>query len=78
MAIKFTKVSTKAPRPVAIKGGEVAAPKVSQLRGKGQNAGGSPNDLKRLFPKSKVSATKYPKAPAFSKGGKVGKPKCGC
>lgn len=72
MTVKFTKISTSTPRPKAIKGGAVAAPKVQQLRGKGQNAGGSPNDLKKLFPKSKVSVPKY------SKGGKVSKSKYGC
>lgn len=70
--MKAPKVSLKPPRAPAINGGEFTAPKVQQLRGKGQNAGGSPNDLKRLFPKSKVSVPKY------SKGGKVSKPKCGC
>lgn len=68
----FTKISTRTPSPKAIKGGEVPTPKVQQLRGKGQNAGGSPNDPKRLFPKSKVSVPKY------SKGGKVSKSKYGC
>lgn len=65
------KVTTKTPRPASVKGGEVPAPKLSQVRGKGMNAGGTPNDLKRLMPKSKVSVPKY------SKGGKVGK-SCGC
>lgn len=36
----------------AIKGGTVPMPKIQQMRGKGENAGGLPNDLKKLFPKS--------------------------
>lgn len=68
--MKAIKVTTKAPRQT-VKGGEVPMPKISQIRGKGMNAGGSPNDLKKLFPKSKVSVPKY------SKGGKVSKSK-GC
>lgn len=66
----FTKISNKIPRPKAIKGGEVSAPKVEQLRGRGQNAGGSTNDLKRLFPKSSRSAPKT-KIPSFNCGGMV-------
>lgn len=66
----FTKISAKTPRPKAIKGGEVPSPKIEQLRGRGQNAGGSPNDLKRLFPKSSRSAPKT-KIPSFSCGGMV-------
>lgn len=66
--MKSTKVTSKAPRQT-VKAGEVPMPKLSQIRGKGMNAGGSPNSLKKLFPKSsKVSA------PKFSKGGKVSKP----
>ncbi len=61
----MAKVTTKAPRQT-IKGGEVPMPKISQLRGKGMNAGGLPNNLKKSFPKQKVSVPKY------SKGGKVG------
>lgn len=68
--VKAIKVTTKSPR-MTVKDGEVPMPKLSQIRGKGMNAGGSPNDLKKLFPKSKVSVPKY------SKGGKVGS-KCGC
>lgn len=70
MTVKFSKVSTKAPRPKAIIGGTVSTPKVSQLRGKGQNAGGSPNDLKKLFPKSSRSTPKA-KVPSFCDGGMV-------
>jgi hypothetical protein len=70
MAIKFTKVSSKPPRAKAIKGGEVSAPQLSQLRGRGQNAGGSPNDLRKLFPKSSRSTPKV-KVPSFSDGGMV-------
>lgn len=69
--MKAIKVTSKSPRQT-VKAGEVPMPKLSQIRGKGMNAGGSPNDMKKLFPKSsKVSTPKY------SKGGKVGKP-CGC
>ena len=67
------KVTTRSPRPAAIKGGTVPMPKMSQIRGKGMNAGGSPNDTKRLLPKSSSKVS----TPKFSKGGKVGKP-CGC
>ncbi len=81
MTVKFTKVSTKPPRPKAIKGGEVSVQKVGQIRGKGQNAGGSPNDLRKLFPKSSRSTPKM-KIPSFSDGGMVNTnnnyKKCGC
>lgn len=70
MTIKFTKVSSKIPRPKAIQGGEVPAIRVGQIRGKGQNAGGSPNDLKKLFPKSSRSLPKT-KIPSFECGGMV-------
>lgn len=70
MAIKFTKVSSKTPRPKAIQGGEVPTPRVGQIRGKGQNAGGSPNDLKKMFPKSSRSLPKA-KIPSFNCGGMV-------
>lgn len=70
MTIKFTKVSSKTPRPKAIKGGEVSVQRVGQIRGKGQNAGGSPNDLKKLFPKSSRSTPKM-KVPSFNCGGMV-------
>jgi hypothetical protein len=71
--MKSVKVTSKAPRQT-VKSGEVPMPKISQIKGKGMNAGGSPNSLKKLFPKSKNSTPKYPKAPEFSKGGKVSKP----
>lgn len=67
MAIKVKKITTKAPR-ASVDAGEVAAPRLSQIRGKGMNAGGSPNDLKKLFPKPKKVSV-----PKFSKGGKVDK-----
>ena len=69
--MKSIKVTSRTPRQT-VKVGEVPMPKISQIRGKGMNAGGSPNDLKKLFPKSSKVST-----PKFSKGGKVGKP-CGC
>lgn len=75
--MKSIKVTSRAPRQT-VKAGEVPMPKLSQIKGKGMNAGGSPNDLKKLFPKSKGSTPKYPATPKFSKGGKVSKPKCGC
>lgn len=66
--MKVKKVTSKTPRQT-VDAGEVPMPKLTQIKGKGMNAGGSPNALKKLFPKSsKVSA------PKFSKGGKVSKP----
>jgi|GEM_PF-1172155 len=70
--MRAPKVSGKTPRVPAIAGGTVTAPKITQMRGKGMNAGGSPNDLKKLFPKGSRTA------PKFSKGGKVSKRDCGC
>ncbi len=57
--IKAPKISMKKPRIPSIKGGTVAMPKLQQLRGKGQNAGGLPNDLKKLFRKSSTAKPKY-------------------
>lgn len=57
--IKVPKISMKKPRIPAVKGGKVAMPKIQQLRGKGQNLGGLPNDLKKLFPKSSTAKPKY-------------------
>lgn len=51
--------SLKKMRVPAVKGGSVPMPKIQQMRGKGQNVGGLPNDLKKLFPKS--SSAKKPK-----------------
>jgi hypothetical protein len=70
--MRAPKVSTKSPRLKAVAGGEVPIQKIGQLRGKGMNAGGSPNDLKKLFPKGSRFA------PKFSKGGKVSKRDRGC
>lgn len=57
--IKVPKISMKKPRIPSVKGGKVAMPKIQQLRGKGQNLGGLPNDLKKLFPKSSTAKPKY-------------------
>lgn len=71
--IKVPKISTKMPHAAEIKGGEVPAPpKVRMLRGKGQNAGGLPNNMQSLFPKSSRAIPKY------GRGGKVISSKCGC
>jgi len=67
---RIPKISTKAIRPKAIEGGEVSTPRIGQIRGKGQNAGGLPNNPAKLFPKSSRSLPK-PKIPSFGCGGMV-------
>lgn len=67
---RIPKISAKAIRPKAIIGGEVPTPRISQIRGKGQNAGGSPNNPGKLAPKSSRSLPK-PKIPSFDCGGMV-------
>lgn len=57
--MKAPKVNFKRVKVPAIKAGTVSAPKVAQLRGSGQNAGGLPNDLKKLFPKSSTAKPKW-------------------
>ena len=57
--IKAPKISMKKMRVPAVKGGAVPAPKIQMMRGKGANAGGLPNDLKKLFPKSSTAKRKY-------------------
>ena len=57
--MKAPKVNFKRVKVPAIKVGTVSAPKVGQLRGGGQNAGGLPNDLKKLFPKSSTAKSKW-------------------
>lgn len=57
--MKAPKVNFKRVKVPNIKVGTVSAPKVGQLRGSGQNAGGLPNDLKKLFPKSSAAKTKW-------------------
>ena len=57
--IKVPKISIKKPRIPAVKGGTVAMPKIQQMRGKGENAGGLPNDLRKLFRKSSTAKPKY-------------------
>jgi hypothetical protein len=69
---KAPRVTTKTLRPAEIKSGEVPVQKIGQIRGKGQNAGGLPNSLKQLFPKSSRAIPKY------GNGGKVISTKTGC
>lgn len=57
--MKAPKVNFKRVKIPNIKVGTVSAPKVGQLRGSGQNAGGLPNDLKKLFPKSSTAKPKW-------------------
>jgi hypothetical protein len=57
--VKAPKVNFKRVSVPSIKAGTVSTPKVGQLRGSGQNAGGLPNDLKKLFPKSSTAKPKW-------------------